>query len=72
MKSSARAAGAQGKPWFPWGYSLEPSEGDQRQIEFRVHVVDGKPSEVEMFLRLRKFDGQAGTANSVKFPWPTN
>jgi len=70
MTSQARAAGAQGKPWFPWGYSFDPSASDPRCIQFRVHVKDGKPAEVEMFVQLRKFDGSADAAQSVRFPWP--
>jgi hypothetical protein len=70
MKNQARAAGAQGKPWFPWGYSFDPSEGDPRCIQFRVHVTDGKPAEIEIALQLRKFDHSADAAKSVRFPWP--
>ena len=70
MRLQARAAGAQGKPWLQWGYSFDPSEGDPRQIQFRVHVAGGKPSEVEMFVQLRKFDSTADDAKSVKFAWP--
>ena len=70
MASNARSTSAQGKPWFPWGYSFDPSAGDPRCIQFRVHVKDGQPAEIEMFVQLRKFDGSADTAKSVKFPWP--
>jgi hypothetical protein len=70
MRLQARAAGAQRKPWFPWGYSFDPSAGDPRQIQFRVHVAGGKPSEIEMFAQLRKFDGTADEPQSVKFAWP--
>ncbi len=70
MRLQARAAGAQGKPWFQWGYSFDPSDGDPRQIQFRVHVAGGKPSEIEMFMQLRKFDSTADDAKSVKFAWP--
>jgi hypothetical protein len=70
MKSNARAAGAQGKPWFQWGYSFDPSPGDLRNIQFRVHVQDGKPHEIEMLVQLRKFDGSADEAKSVRFAWP--
>ena len=70
MTQQARAAGAQGKPWFPWGYSFDPSPGDLRQIQFRVHVRNGRPSEIEMFMQLRKFDGSVDEARSVKFAWP--
>jgi hypothetical protein len=70
MKSNARSTGAQGKPWFPWGYSFDQSAEDARWIEFRVHVENGLPSEIEMYVRLRKFDGTADTPKSVKFPWP--
>lgn len=70
MRSNARAAGAQGKPWFQWGYSFDPSAGDPRCIQFRVHVANGQPSEVEIFVQLRKFDGTADAPKSVKFPWP--
>ena len=70
MRTQARAAGAQGKPWFPWGFSIDPSEGDPRCVQFRVHVEGGKPSGVEMFLQCRKFDGTADEAKSVMFAWP--
>ncbi|MEI9863510.1 MAG: hypothetical protein WDN00_02940 [Limisphaerales bacterium] len=30
MKSNARSTGAQGKPWFQWGYSFDPSASDAR------------------------------------------
>ena len=70
MKSNARSTGAQGKPWFQLGYSFDPSASDPRCIQFRVHVVNGQPSEIEIYVQLRKFDGTADTAKSVKFPWP--
>ena len=70
MKSNARSTGAQGKPWFQWGWSFDKSTDDARWIQFRVHVADGLPSEIEMFVQLRKFDGTADTPKSVTFPWP--
>ncbi len=70
MKSNARSTGAQGKPWFQWGYSFDPSAGDPRNIQFRVHVKDGQPFEIEIFVQLRKADGSADAPKSVKFPWP--
>jgi hypothetical protein len=70
MRSNARSTGAQGKPWFQWGYSFDPSAGDPRCIQFRVHVADGQPKEIEMFVQLRKFNGTADAPKSVTFPWP--
>lgn len=70
MRLQARAAGAQGKPWFQWGYQFEPSAGDPRCIQFRVHVKDGKPSSIEMFVQVRKGDGTADAPQSVSFAWP--
>jgi hypothetical protein len=70
MRSKARETGAQGKPWFQWGYSFDPSPGDPRNIQFRVHVNNGQPSEIEMFVQLRKFDGSPDAPQSVKFAWP--
>lgn len=70
MKSNARSTGAQDKPYFQWGYSVDPSPGDPRHIAFRVYVMEGRPSEVEMFVQLRKFDGSPDTPKSVRFPWP--
>jgi hypothetical protein len=67
---NARAAEAQGKSWFPWGYSFDPSVSDPRCIQFRVHVVDGQPSEIEIRVQLRKYDGKADTLKAVRFPWP--
>jgi hypothetical protein len=70
IKSNARSTGAQGKPWFQWGYSFDPSTEDVRQIQFRVHVQDGQAHEIEIFIQMRKFDGTADAAKSVRFPWP--
>jgi hypothetical protein len=70
MKTQARSAGAQGKPWFKWGYSFDPSPSDPRNIQFRVYVTNGQPSEIEIFVQLRKFDGTADVAKTVTFPWP--
>ena len=70
MRSNARSAGAQGQPWFTWGNGIDPSEGDQRCVQFRVHVAEGKPSEIEIHAQLRKFDGSADVPRTVKFPWP--
>lgn len=70
MRLQARSAGAQGKAYFTWGWSLDPSAGDPRRVQFRVHVKDGKPSAVEMFLQLRKGDGSADAPQSVTFAWP--
>jgi hypothetical protein len=70
MRSQARAAGAQGKPYFVWGWNLTPSSGDPRTVEFRVHVENGKPARIEMFVQMRKFDQSADEAKSVSFPWP--
>lgn len=70
MRKAARAAGAQGKPFFTWGAGIEPSAGDPREVEFRVHVANGKPSEIEIFVVLRKFDHSADAPQSVRFAWP--
>lgn len=70
IRLQARAIAAQGKNWFQWGYSFDPSPGDPRQIQFRVYVAGGKPAQVEIFVQLRKFDGTGDDAKSVKFAWP--
>jgi hypothetical protein len=70
MRLQARAAGAQGKPFFTWGAGITPSASDQRHVEYRVHVEGGKPSAVEIILQLRKFDGTADEAKSCRAPWP--
>lgn len=70
MKNSARSTSAQGKPWFQWGYSFDPSASDERNIQFRVHVRDGLPAEIEIFVQLRKFGGAADVPKSVRLPWP--
>ena len=66
----ARAAGARGEPWFAWGYSFDPSPSDPRCIRFRVLVADGKPAAIEMFVQLRRADGQPADAQQVTFAWP--
>lgn len=70
MRSKARETSAQGKPWFQWGYSFDPSASDLRNIQFRVHVENGQAKTIEMLVQLRKFDGSADAAKSVMFAWP--
>lgn len=70
IRKQARATGAQGKPWFQWGYGFEATAGDPRNIQFRVHVKNGQPSGIEMFVQLRKFDGTPDASKSAMFPWP--
>ena len=70
MRNKARETAAQGNSWFQWGYSFDPSPGDPRNIQFRVHVKDGQPSEIEMFVQLRQYGGVAAEAQSVRFSWP--
>ena len=70
MRSNARSTGAQGKPWFQWGYSFDPGADDPRCIQFRVHVANSQASEIEIFVQLRKADGSADAPKSVKFLWP--
>lgn len=70
IQSKALTASEEGKKYFVWGYNFEPSAGDPRMIEFRVHVAGDKPSEIEMVARLRKADYSAGEEKSVRFKWP--
>jgi hypothetical protein len=70
IRAKARETGAQGTSFFTWGYRFEPSAGDPRQIDFRVHVANGLPREVEILVRLRKLDHSADQTKSVKFAWP--
>ncbi|MBS0197488.1 MAG: hypothetical protein JSR77_12090 [Planctomycetes bacterium] len=70
MRLSARAAGAQGKPYFTWGNGIDPSAGDPRLVQYRVHVRDGKPSSIEIVVQMRKADHTADGARSVSFDWP--
>jgi hypothetical protein len=70
MRLKAREAGAQGKPYFTWGAGIDPSAGDQRQVEYRVWVEGGKASAVEVAVRMRKFDGTGDEGRSVKVKWP--
>ena len=70
IRSKARETSAQGRTWFQWGYSFDPSPSDPRNIQFRVHVASGQATGIEMLVQLRKFDGKADTTKSVMFAWP--
>ena len=70
MALQAGMAAAQGRPYFVWGYQLAPTPGDARQIEFRVHVRLGVPSQLELYLRLRRVDQQPDTPCSAWCDWP--
>ncbi|MFT3786891.1 MAG: hypothetical protein QM770_12110 [Tepidisphaeraceae bacterium] len=70
MTDRALAAADDGKPYFTWGAGIDPSTGDPRKLEYRVHVANGKPSEIEIVAQMRKGDNSPGDAQSLKFKWP--
>lgn len=70
MRTQARTAGAQGKAFFTWGNGMDPSAGDARSVQYRVHVKDGKPAQIEIAATMRKADGTASTPVSTTFAWP--
>ena len=70
MASQARAAGAQGKPFFTWGAGIDPSAGDPRLLQYRVHVANGAPSAIEIACTMRKADHSADAPKSLKVKWP--
>lgn len=70
MRSQARAAGAQGKAYFTWGNGIDPSNGDPRMVQYRVHVKDGAPARIEIALQTRKADHGVGQTKSLAFDWP--
>lgn len=41
-----------------------------RHTQFRADVAGGKPSEIKIFVQVRKFDDTAEAPVSVKFAWP--
>jgi hypothetical protein len=61
---------AQGKRSFVWGNPISSTATDPRKIEFRVHVSNGQPTAIELYIRLRKFDHTADEPRIVTFPWP--
>ena len=70
MRLNARSAGTQGKAFFNWGTSIDPSASDMRSVQYRVYVKDGKPSEIEIFVQLRRADRSPDAAQSMRFAWP--
>jgi hypothetical protein len=70
IAQQSRLASVQGKPYFSWGLKKEPGLGDLRHIEFRVHVVDGRPTEVEILLQLLLAGGRPDSLHSLRFAWP--
>lgn len=70
IADKALVASEQNKPYFTWGAGMEPSQGDPRQVEYRVYVAGEKPSEIEIVARLRKADHSPNEMKSVKFKWP--
>lgn len=70
MRLQARAAAALGKAFFAWGNGIDPSAGDPQMLQDRVHVKDGKPAPVEIYVQLRKADHSPDAPKSVEFAWP--
>lgn len=70
IATNARATSAQGKPFFTWGNGIDPSAGDARSLQYRVHCADGKPTHLEIAIRLRRADGTADQEKSLRVAWP--
>lgn len=72
IRLQARGVAAEGRRSFVWANPISPKLGDPRRIEFRVYVSNGRPTTVEIFVRLRKFDYTPDEARIVTFPWPAD
>lgn len=70
MKRKAREVGARGEAFFTWGAGIDPSAGDARKIEYRVHQAEGRPAAIEVVVVMRKFDGSAGESKTLRVEWP--
>lgn len=70
MAQQAQAATARGEDWFSWGYQRLPSADDARHIVFRVHVLAGRPTQLELYARLRCANGQPAPACTTRCAWP--
>ena len=70
IRLQARGATASGRRSFVWSSPLTPRVGDPRRIEYRVYVKDGRPTSIEILVRLRKFDYAPDEARIVTFAWP--
>ena len=67
MRLQARATSEQGKSSFTWSHA---APGESAQIKFRVHVNEGEPAAIEVFPPKTPVPA-SGTAQPVKFSWPT-
>jgi len=70
MTRKARETGSRGEAYFTWGTGIDPSAGDARKIEYRVHQIEGRPAAIEVVVVMRKFDGSAGESKSLRVDWP--
>jgi hypothetical protein len=70
LRLKSRETAAQGKAFFTWGWEMEASASDQRCVQFRVYVENGRTSAIEMHLQMRNFDGSAAEPVQVRFAWP--
>lgn len=71
VEKKALEAEAKRKPYVRWGFYCEPTISDPRQVEYRLHQEQGKPTAIELFVRLRTYEHQADTPQSLRFPWPS-
>lgn len=72
IRIQARAASAKGRSWFTWGKPVTPTLDDARKVEFRVHVRDGYAAGIEIYARLRRFDGNLDEPRTAFFSWPAD
>lgn len=54
------------------GKTGDPTLDDARKIEFRVHVRDGYAAGIEIYARLRRFDGNLDEPRTAFFSWPSD
>lgn len=70
VEKKARETDAKPKPYVRWGFYCEPTITDPRQIEYRLYQEHGKPTAIELFVRLRTYEHNADTPQTLRFPWP--
>ena len=65
-----KAAGHE-KPYFVWGFTMQPKGNDPRLVECRVNIdSEGKPLALELHVITRKADHSARDEKVLVVDWP--
>ena len=67
LKKATQKAHTSKQPYAVYGHRITPKKGDHRNLEYRIHHENGKPTALEIYLVTRDADWNPKQVKTLKY-----